>query len=143
MVKKAFLKLFIIITLTTIFLDQLTKYLIQIINPTFNFLFLKIHYITNTGAGFGILQGQTILLAIISLIVTIFLIIYYKNLEKELLPQILYALLLGGVIGNLIDRVFRRFVIDFIDLSFWPAFNLADAAITISIIGLIWYYWKK
>ena len=57
--------------------------------------------------------------------------------------QYLFALFLGGVIGNLIDRAFRGYVIDFISFKFWPAFNIADACISIAVIGLIIYFWKK
>ncbi|MEK6846425.1 MAG: signal peptidase II [Nanoarchaeota archaeon] len=55
----------------------------------------------------------------------------------------LWALFLGGALGNLMDRWLRGFVIDFIDLKFWPVFNVADAAITVSVIGLVIYYWKR
>ena len=59
------------------------------------------------------------------------------------MPQLLWGVFLGGVIGNLVDRLMRGVVIDFIDLGFWPAFNIADAAITVSTIGLIIYYWDR
>ena len=45
--------------------------------------------------------------------------------------------------GNLLDRLFRGSVIDFIDLQFWPVFNVADAAITVAVVGLVIYYWKE
>ena len=143
MVKKNYSKLFVLITLVIVILDQLTKYLIITFKPNWSLGFLKIHYLTNTGAGFSLLQGKTLLLAIISLIVIIGLIVYYKRLPQENVAQVLFALFLGGAIGNFIDRFFRRFVIDFIDFSFWPAFNVADSAITVAAIGLILYYWKE
>lgn len=126
-----------------IILDQLTKFLIQKIMPIWNISFLKIHFVKNTGAGFGILQGKPILLGIISLIVALIIIFTYSKIPKEKVPQLLFAIFLGGVIGNMIDRLFRQFVIDFIDLGFWPAFNIADAAISIAAIGLVIYFWKK
>jgi signal peptidase II len=134
-------KLFFLVTFIVLIIDQITKYLTITFNPNYTLGFISIHLIKNTGAGFGILQGQTIILGIISLVVALAIIFSYKKLPTEKNPQILYALFLGGVIGNLIDRFFRRFVIDFIDFSFWPAFNIADAAITVSVIGLIIYYW--
>ena len=143
MVKKNYSKLFVLITLVIVILDQLTKYLIITFKPNWSLGFLKIHYLTNTGAGFSLLQGKTLLLAIISLIVIIGLIVYYKRLPQEKVAQVLFALFLGGAIGNFIDRFFRKFVIDFIDFSFWPAFNVADSAITVAAIGLILYYWKE
>ena len=136
-------KIFTSIVLIIVLNDQFTKFLIKYFNPRTDINILKIHIVKNTGAGFGILQGKTHLLAIISLIVAIYIIIKYKDIPKEKKPQILFALLLGGIIGNLIDRLFRGYVIDFIDFGFWPSFNIADAAISISVISLIWYYWKE
>jgi len=135
--------LFIIISSAIFLLDQITKYLVELFKPQLNLGFLTIHYIQNTGAGFGILKSQTIILTIISFLVALAVILMYKKIPKEKLPQILFAVFLGGVVGNFIDRLLRRFVIDFIDLSFWPAFNIADAAITVSVIGLVIYYWRE
>jgi len=126
-----------------IFLDQLTKYLILNFNPNINLKLFTLHLVKNTGAGFGILKSQTWLLALISLLVVIFIIYYYPKLPKDKFPQIMTALFLAGTIGNLVDRVFRKFVIDFIDFNFWPAFNVADACISVGVIGLIIWVWKN
>ena len=141
--QKSFLILFIIITVVIIILDQLSKYLVLVYQPQWYLGILSIHYLTNTGAGFGILQGKTIWLSIVSLMVAITVILYYNRIPKEKWAQIFSALFLGGVAGNLLDRFFRGEVIDFIDFSYWPAFNVADASITLAVIGLIGYYWKK
>jgi len=141
--KKLYLKFFILVTLCTAILDQLTKYLVVLFKPKFDIGFLKIYLVTNTGAGFGILQGQTLGLAIVSLFVAIFIVASYKKIPVQKAPQFLFAIFLGGVIGNLIDRVFLGHVIDFIDFAFWPTFNIADAAISLSLIGLMWFFWKK
>ena len=138
--KKYLVHLFSLIVFLVIIFDQLTKYLVFKFDPYFGFKYLKIVLIKNTGAGFGILQGKTFILGIVSLIVAIIIIAYYKKIPKEKAFQILFALFLGGVIGNLIDRFFRGYVIDFISLSFWPAFNIADSALTVSVIGLVVYY---
>src|SRR3989344_5900569 len=138
-----FLRFFILLSALVVFLDQLFKYLIFRFQPVFDLNFLKIHLVKNTGAGFGILQDQTFWLAIISLLAILVILLYYKKVEQKKWPQLLFALLLGGVIGNFIDRAFRGFVIDFIDFSFWPAFNIADAAISVAVVGLIIYYWRK
>jgi len=135
--------LFIVVTLIVILLDQLSKYLIFTFKPNLKLVILKIQFIQNTGAGFGILKGQTFFLAIVSLIVALGVIIYYKKIPKEKYVQILFAVFLGGVVGNLIDRLFRKFVIDFINFGWWPAFNIADACISVSVVGLVMYYWKK
>jgi signal peptidase II len=81
--------------------------------------------------------------SLISLLVASGIIYYYAKIPSKPWPQVLWALFLGGVLGNLIDRLFRGYVIDFIDLGFWPAFNVADASITVSVIGLIIWYWKN
>ena len=141
--KENFLKFFSLVSIIVIAMDQLLKYLVLSFEPYFDLSLLKIHLIKNTGAGFGILQGKSIWLAIISLLAILVILFYYKKIEKEKWPQLLFALFLGGVAGNFMDRVFRGYVIDFIDFSFWPAFNVADAAISIAVIGLVVYYWKK
>ena len=141
--KKDFGLFFAISALGVIFLDQVSKYLILRLVPEWNLGILKIHLVKNTGAGFGILQGQTVLLALLSFIVATAVLINYTKIEKERISQLLWGLFLGGVVGNMVDRFLRNFVIDFIDLSFWPAFNIADAALTVSVIGLVLYYWKK
>ena len=64
-----------------------------------------------------------------------------KNNEK--LTQFAVGLLLGGTIGNLIDRIAYGAVIDFIDFRIWPVFNVADSAVTISVVLLITLLWKK
>jgi len=138
---KPYLILFTLIALSVIILDQLLKYLILYFQPQKDFGWVYIHLITNTGAGFGILAGQTIWLALVSLLVAIGIVCCYRYIPKQRTIQLLFALFLGGVIGNFIDRAFRGYVIDFIDFKWWPAFNLADAVLTISAIGLVIYYW--
>ncbi len=138
--KKSLVYIFSLIVFLVIIFDQLTKYLVLKFDPYFGYQYLKIVLIKNTGAGFGILQGKTFFLGIISLIVAVTLIAYYKRIPKEKIPHLLFALFLGGVIGNLIDRFLRGYVIDFISFSFWPAFNIADSALTVSVIGLVIYY---
>lgn len=140
---KRYVWFFLGIFFLTVALDQATKYFIAVTRPEWGIGFFSIHFVHNTGAGFGILKGQMGLLAFISALVALAVIFFYNKIPKEKIPQVLFALFLGGVIGNLIDRMLRRYVVDFIDVSFWPVFNIADAAISISVIGLVWYYWKK
>ena len=132
-----------------VLIDQLAKFLIKInfqINesiPIINNIF-HLTYIHNFGAGFGILQQQKWILIFISAAV-IGIIFYYldKIKEKELLLQALTGFILGGTIGNLIDRLYYGYVIDFLDFQIWPVFNLADSFVTIGVIGLIIYLWDK
>ena len=135
--------------LIVIFIDQITKFLITsnfqlhqsiaIIKNIFYFTFIQ-----NTGAGFGILKNQQWILIWISIF--IFGIILYnldKIKENQRLLQVLVGFILGGTIGNLIDRIFFGYVIDFLDFRIWPIFNFADSFITIGVIGLIIYLWDK
>lgn len=141
--KHKFVIIFTIIALIIALFDQLLKYLILTSTPSINLDIFSIHLVKNTGAGFGILKNQAFFLGIISLAAALLVIFNYKKIEKRYFPQILFGLFLGGIVGNLIDRFFRSFVVDFIDFGWWPAFNLADTAISISIIGLVVWYWKK
>lgn len=139
--KKEFL--FGSIALLVIVLDQLTKYLVEIFQPNINLKILSIEFIKNTGMGFGLLPGKTLWLAIISLVVALGIILNYGKIPENKTIQALFAIFLGGTVGNLIDRAFRGYVIDFINLKIWPAFNLADACLTVSVIGIIIWYWGK
>ena len=97
---------------------------------------------TNTGSAFGILQNQNLLLAILSFLVIGLLGYYYFRGDGSLSrPGLL--LVAAGAFGNLIDRIFLGHVVDFVDFSFWPAFNLADSAITLGIAVLILNLWRK
>jgi signal peptidase II len=127
-----------------IILDQIVKRIaqsffdtpIQIIQG-----FLQLSYVKNTGAGFGILHGQTALLTWFSVII-IGLILYNYDQYKQKTMQIGFALILGGAISNLIDRAFLRYVVDYIDFSFFPTFNIADSCITVGGILIILFLWK-
>ena len=141
MVNTRFLKkqeyIFAIVVLSVVLLDQLTKFLIRHFQPVWDLKILTIQFIQNTGAGFGILQGKTFWLGILSLIVSGIIIYNYKHISKEKLMQYAFALFLGGTIGNMIDRFLIGYVTDFIYFSFWPAFNIADACLSIAVVAII------
>lgn len=137
MVKKSYL--FWSTAAIIIVLDQISKILFDYFRPQSTYF----HLVQNTGAGFGILKGQTLWLALISFIVALVIIFNYRKISPLPFPQLLWGLFLGGVMGNLIDRALRGYVIDFIDLQVWPAFNVADSAITVAMIGLVWWHWKE
>ena len=107
---------------------------INIINGFFN-----ITLIGNTGAAFSILNSNTLLLIIISLVVlNVLYFCFIKGKKLNDFEQLSFGLLIGGILGNLIDRVLRMQVIDYLDFNFFgfnfPVFNLADIAIVISMI---------
>jgi len=146
MVKKENLFL-LLITISVLIVDQLTKFLVRKyieVNQSIPIIRNVLHltYKQNTGAGFGILQNQNVLLIIISIIALGFAI-YYCLKSKEFALKLLLSLLSGAIIGNLVDRIFFGYVNDFIDFRIWPVFNIADSIITVTIIILIIYLWKK
>ncbi len=126
--------LFLGVAFSIFVLDQLTKLLSKGVDITL-LPFFRLSYLQNSGAGFSILRGQQVLLSIIS-IVAVGLIIYYYPKIKDKVVRIACALLLGGALGNLYDRVLLGYVRDFISISIFPTFNLADTAITVAIILL-------
>ena len=92
---------------------------------------VSLTWATNTGGAFGVLSSSTTLLAIVATLVVVALIYTASRLGSGRLVAVGVALVIGGAIGNLIDRVRVGYVIDYIDFHFWPVFNIADIAITI------------
>ena len=135
---------FILLSIFILLLDQITKRIINLNYETYenmNLILFSITYIKNYGAAFNILTGSKILLSIISIIVSIFLlylIISKKNIIKLQLYS--YSFILGGTLGNGIDRIFKGYVIDFINLKFinFPIFNIADISINIGFIIILY-----
>lgn len=102
---------------------------------------LKLEYVENRGAAFGIMQNKVWIFIIITIIVVAILILIYLKIpqNKKYLPlKIILVFLTSGAIGNLIDRVLRKYVVDFIyfELIDFPVFNVADCYVTISAISL-------
>ncbi|MBI5946801.1 MAG: signal peptidase II [Chloroflexi bacterium] len=96
-------------------------------------------HVTNSGAAFGILQDSGPLLAVTSVFGMAAILVYLFNPGfAHPLLRLGLAMMLGGAIGNLIDRVANGEVVDFVKFPHWPAFNLADSAITIGVILLVW-----
>ncbi len=131
-------RVFIALTILILLMDRITKFFalnikdsIPIINNVFHLTLSK-----NTGGGFSLFQGQKIFLIIISIIVIIAILYYYNKVSKKF--NIAFAFVLAGTLGNLIDRLYFSYVIDFIDLRIWPIFNIADISLTIGAIILIY-----
>lgn len=139
-----------IIAFIIIIIDQFTKYLtissislgeiIKVLPGILSFT-----YIQNTGAAWSILQGQMIFFYIVTIIVVCLLVYFLHNDAKgSPLLSTAIAFMIGGALGNFIDRLFHQFVIDMIRLEFisFPIFNVADMALTIGvtlmIIGVIY-----
>ena len=99
--------------------------------------YIRFTYVENRGAAFGVLQDQTAFFVLVGLIVIAVIVASYRYLpEPSWLLNICLGLQLGGAVGNLIDRIQVGYVVDFIDLTFWPVFNIADSAICVGVAGL-------
>jgi len=95
-------------------------------------------YTRNTGAAFSLLPGGGLSFAIIAVLVSAGIVLYYRHIVSEpLFFRLALALILGGAVGNLIDRIRLGYVVDFIDLRWWPVFNIADSAVVVGVAGLI------
>ncbi|MEK6453997.1 signal peptidase II [Caldifermentibacillus hisashii] len=139
--------LYYLLSIIIIGFDQLTKWLIvkfmelgESIPVIENLFYITSH--RNRGAAWGILQGQMWLFYLITVIVVIFIIYYLQKYAKgKPLYSISLAFMLGGAVGNFIDRLFRKEVVDFIDVKIFgydfPIFNIADSSLTIGVILLI------
>ncbi|MDF2903312.1 MAG: lspA [Bacillus sp. (in: firmicutes)] len=132
-----------IIAVFVIILDQLTKWLVkknleigESIKVIDNFLYITSH--RNRGAAWGILQGQMWFFYVITVIVIIGIIYYIQTVAKgKWLLGVSLGLMLGGAIGNFIDRVFRKEVVDFINTYIFgydfPVFNIADSSLVLGV----------
>ena len=143
-----------IITSFSLLFDQISKYIVSYYEFNFSIIhnFLSFIYTENKGIAFSMLSGKKILIIASSIAL---LFILFKYLKKEylskdkdnLLLDIGYGILFGGIIGNLIDRVIRGVVVDFISLKifnhYFPVFNLADLFITSGVIILLITNFKK
>ncbi len=100
---------------------------------------IRIVHFVNTGAAFGIFQNSGPLLVVTSVLGVAALMVYLFNPGfAHPLVRLGLALMLGGAVGNLIDRISRGQVVDFLKVPHWPAFNVADSAITIGVLCLLW-----
>ena len=136
-----------------ILLDQVTKEIVRrtvAISGKIEVIkgYFEIGYVGNTGAVFGTFRGQNRIFIIVSIAAIGFIILYYRQFKDSIWMKISLGLLMGGALGNLIDRVVFHYVTDFIrvrwwlmHLRWWPAFNIADASVCIGaamlIVGMI------
>lgn len=136
-------KLLFILGLIILFLDQVTKQLIKFFSITTTNHFVDLTFTTNTGTLFSLFAGANfinIIFILLSLLAIGVLVYLFKE-ETIFLRKISYVIIVSGILGNLVDRIFYGSVIDFINFHFWPIFNLADSAlfvgVLISLISLI------
>jgi signal peptidase II len=102
------------------------------------FLGLDMTYVRNEGVAFGALSGGGALLVTVIALALVGLVVYFVMNSDVALLWLPVGLILGGALGNLADRAREGAVVDFIDPIAWPAFNLADAAIVVGVLGLVY-----
>jgi signal peptidase II len=147
---------FLFVAFLVVFADQATKAIVASnlhlheVRPVLHGFF-NITYITNTGAAFGFMAGADkwghIFFGAISVVALCSLLYLYQSSHCRSYPLVWgISLVFGGALGNLIDRIRYRSVIDFLDFYagpyHWPAFNIADSAITIGGILLAWHFFR-
>ncbi len=136
-----------LLSLIVLGFDQILKFIIRsklVLNETINVIanFFNITYVENDGAAWNILSGNKIILILIALLV-LFFIFYYFVFNKKLnkIEVIAYSLFIGGLLGNLWDRIFIGRVIDYFDFKIFgynfPVFNLADICIVLGVLIII------
>ena len=145
MIKRFQTKLYFILLSIFIFLtDQFTKYLMLQNYKLFinkNLFLFKLDLVKNYGAAFNIFDGNRIFLSIISIIFSIILLYLILRKKTSNLSYLYsYSFILGGTIGNGLDRILNGFVVDFINLNIinFPVFNIADISINIGFIFLLY-----
>lgn len=146
-----YVSLFLIAGLIVL-LDQLTKYLIRT-NLALGEIYRPDLWITqiarivhwqNTGAAFGMFQSLGNVFMVLSMIVSAAIIYYYPQVPRQdKLIRLAMAMLLGGAVGNLIDRLYQGYVTDFISISEFPVFNIADASISLGVVVLFVGLWLQ
>ncbi|MFH1460475.1 MAG: signal peptidase II [Candidatus Omnitrophota bacterium] len=150
----AFFIVNIILSASFVFLDQVSKFVaLRLLNQNQSIPlikdFLHITLVYNTGSAFGLLRNQNWILTYISILAIIFILWLmvrqpqFKSRIYLQFWQFALLLILSGATGNLIDRIYRGFVVDFIDVRIWPIFNLADTMITCGVFLLILILFNK
>tara|TARA_Y100000768_G_scaffold320483_1_gene256297 strand:- start:2572 stop:3048 length:477 start_codon:yes stop_codon:yes gene_type:complete len=143
---------FVLPSLVVLLLDQITKSVavakLDPSEPVELFWTLRLNLIRNAGASFSIGENLTPVIATIAIIASI-TIAYLGLAEANLRIKFLFGVVFGGVLGNVIDRIFRKGdgflsgeVVDFIDLQWWPIFNFADVALVIGLPLLLYYRYQ-
>jgi len=138
----------LVLAVLVLALDQWTKLLVLQklelgeARPVFDSFFHLVHY-RNTGAAWGMFQGKTFLLGILSMVILVAMVWKFSHLVEGRRERALaLGLVIGGTLGNLYDRLFRGEVVDFLLFFFrefrWPAFNIADAAICFGVVVYVY-----
>lgn len=124
----------------SILIDQLSKYFACNITEEITIIpnLLSLDFVKNYGAVFGIMQGSNYIMAVVSFIICVAITLYIINQKKNgKNVNIAWYMILSGGIGNLIDRIVRGYVVDFVATPFIATFNIADSMVVIGVVLLI------
>jgi len=135
---------FLAAALAMLGLDQLTKALVSRLMEVGQYYPsddwpLRLHYVTNTGAAFGILRDQTAFLIVTSVIGIAAIVYYWRSQHQPWPVALALGMMLGGAAGNLLDRIRLGHVVDFLSFPHYPSFNVADSSIVVAFVLLIGY----
>ena len=141
--------IYLFIILFEVLLDQFSKQIVTAYLDLYQKVevipsFFNLTYVQNYGAGFSILEGQRFLFLFITIVaIIIFSYMLYKGKNSHIVYKTSLLLILGGTLGNFIDRIVHTYVVDFLDFIIFgydfPVFNIADSFITIGVILLLIY----
>ena len=110
--------------------------------------FLKLELLFNTGAAFSLATSKTIFLSVFAMAAAAGIFFFASRIDSSKWALAL-GLVLGGIFGNLTDRIFRSPgglqgpVVDWISFSFWPTFNIADSGVVVGVMTIVWLIWKN
>ena len=131
-----------LVVVAAVLADQLTKHIVAsqlalddeigVVGP------FSIHHVRNSGIAFGLFAGATSIVAALTAVAVLWMLVFFarSGSRHPVLPVAL-GLLIGGSLSNLADRIRLGYVTDFLDLRYWPAFNLADSCIVVGVIVLL------
>lgn len=136
---------FFLIALIVVALDQISKFFIRANMALGQSIpeegFFRITYGTNEGGVFGLFANQAFLITLTAIVGVAAILVYSRYPQaNRVLVRVALGLLLGGAVGNLIDRIRFGEVVDFIDVGAWPVFNVADSAVVVGVILIIYYF---
>ena len=135
-------RLFVLVVLLVVAVDQYTKHLVSTrFLPDESRIFIPhvlwLTYVQNQHGAFGLFGSHPLLLAALASVVLISFFLWYRQEKGGFWTHVAFALILGGAIGNIADRIRLGFVVDFFDLRWFPVFNVADSCITIGVALLL------
>ncbi len=136
---------FFLVALIVVALDQISKFFIRANMALGQSIpeegFFRITYGTNEGGVFGLFANQAFLITLTAIVGVAAILVYSRYPQaNRVLVRVALGLLLGGAVGNLIDRIRFGEVVDFIDVGAWPVFNVADSAVVVGVILIIYYF---